>query len=60
METLAAMPQIVIGASVANVWVTHPHRTSTLRPDGEESLAEQFRRYGPSDRSPLLLGSGPR
>ena len=56
MKLLAIALQLVIAAGIVNVWLLRPKRPTPFRPDGAESLAEEFRRYGLSDRTRVLVG----
>ena len=56
MESLAIVLQVVIAAGIANVWLLRSGRPTPFRPDGANSMAEEFRRYGLSDRTRVLVG----
>ncbi len=56
MESIAIVLQIAIAAGIVNVWLLRSARPTSFRPDGANSMAEEFRRYGLSDRTRVLVG----
>ena len=57
METFASALQVVIALGIVNVWLIRPGRAARFRPADADSMAEEFRRYGFSDRTRVLVGA---
>lgn len=57
MSTLAILAQIVIALGILNVWVLRRDRPTPYRPEGAESIREEFDRYGLPEWAPAVVGS---
>lgn len=55
MTSLVIACQIIIAFGIFNVWIFRRNRATPYRPDGAESIQEEFERYGlPSWAAPVV------
>lgn len=57
MTTLAIVFQVVIALGIFNVWLLRRDRPTAFRPEGANSIAEEFKRYGFPDWVRVTVGS---
>ena len=46
MSPIIVLLQVLLAAGIVNVWLLRAGRSTAFRPEGAESLADEFRRYG--------------
>ena len=57
MSLIASIAQIVIALGIFNVWILRRDRATPYRPQGANSISEEFERYGLPAWAETVVGS---